>query len=371
MEMKELEYIVAASEHTSLTEAAQSLAISQSTLSRVIHRVCTSMGVELFRRGSKLELTPAGRRYVEIARSILAVRQQTYLMIRTRCGARTRTISIGMSPHIDADALYATYVPYLQVHPDVHIGFRELYSIEGVRLVLSGELNLSIGIADPGYAAMPELRFIPIQEVEYIIAISENNILAENGAATGTDPRISTRSLADFRDVPFIAPEQRGIGSRSHALRLFHEAGVEPLSLASTGYVRFAQLMAQNYNAFTFIPIDSASPGLGLRYFRSREQNVICKGFYLRASCEISPYLRDFMRMYAENMKKCYPLSARLHPSVFRIGEEENREEAGGSSAGGTDAPQRDSAVHIEGGKVRCLIPGRLNTSSPLRMNTA
>src|SRR6202050_5490950 len=74
MELRHIRYFVAVAEAGSLTLAAeQSLHTSQPSLSRQIRDLESELGVRLLtRRGRGIELTPAGRTFLDHARSLLS-----------------------------------------------------------------------------------------------------------------------------------------------------------------------------------------------------------------------------------------------------------------------------------------------------------
>src|SRR6202043_3274223 len=74
MELRHLRYFIAVAEAGSLTVAAeQTLHTSQPSLSRQIRDLETEVGAQLLRRSARgIELTPAGRAFLDHARSVLA-----------------------------------------------------------------------------------------------------------------------------------------------------------------------------------------------------------------------------------------------------------------------------------------------------------
>jgi LysR family transcriptional regulator, hca operon transcriptional activator len=74
MELRHLRYFVAVAEAGSLTvAAARKLHTSQPSLSRQIHDLENEVGARLFtRRARGIELTPAGRAFLEHARAVLS-----------------------------------------------------------------------------------------------------------------------------------------------------------------------------------------------------------------------------------------------------------------------------------------------------------
>lgn len=72
MEIKQLEYFVAASEKGSFNKAAECLYASQPNVSKVISGLEKELGRDLFERNSKgIKLTPFGETIKEYAQNIL------------------------------------------------------------------------------------------------------------------------------------------------------------------------------------------------------------------------------------------------------------------------------------------------------------
>lgn len=73
MNLQHLRYLVAFSEHRTLTDAADTLGVSQPAISRALHELEHELGCTLFQRaGRRLEFTPAGEDVLKAARRALA-----------------------------------------------------------------------------------------------------------------------------------------------------------------------------------------------------------------------------------------------------------------------------------------------------------
>jgi len=73
MELRVLRYFLAVVDHGSITAASQHVHVAQPSLSRQLRALEQHLGVELFvRNGRALRLGPAGRRFLPIARDLVA-----------------------------------------------------------------------------------------------------------------------------------------------------------------------------------------------------------------------------------------------------------------------------------------------------------
>lgn len=72
MQIRQLEYFVAVSEHLNFTKAAKQFYISQTAVTQQIKALEHELGVQLFNRNNRrVELTPAGKTFLEDAKAIL------------------------------------------------------------------------------------------------------------------------------------------------------------------------------------------------------------------------------------------------------------------------------------------------------------
>ena len=79
MELRQLEYMIAIADHGSISKAAESLFITQSGLNQQLIKLEQELGIQLFYRDKHhLQVTAAGRIYVENAREIMKIKKNTY-----------------------------------------------------------------------------------------------------------------------------------------------------------------------------------------------------------------------------------------------------------------------------------------------------
>ncbi|MCH3950421.1 MAG: LysR family transcriptional regulator [Acidaminococcus sp.] len=200
MDSRELQYVIAVAQTHSFSQAAKLVMVSQPALSQYIRRLEHRLGCTLFYRNTqKVELTPAGKVFVERAQDILgSIHNLEKEMEKYRWG-KHNLLTIG------ASQFYGKYVlaPMIDVlrskMPESHIQITE-----GRSELLESQIvlhKLDIGIfPEPIYHQ--EISFLPIYEEYAYFAFSEKNKEAVNIAKSAWDG--DKIDLYAFRHLPFV-----------------------------------------------------------------------------------------------------------------------------------------------------------------------
>src|SRR5262245_15686940 len=99
VELRHLRYFVAVAEEGHVTRAAERLGMQQPPLSQQIKALERELDVQLFRRRSRgVELTDAGRAYLENARKILDQLDQAAETTRRTARGEQGRICVGITP---------------------------------------------------------------------------------------------------------------------------------------------------------------------------------------------------------------------------------------------------------------------------------
>ena len=151
VEVRHLQAVNALAEELSFTRAAHRLHITQSTLSKQIAEIEEHYRFHLFTRDNKkiVELTDAGRVFVEEARSALSHMERAVHLARAAHDEPDNVLMIGHSPYADQAWVSAILAIRLPVYPKLRIRLMSQFSIELLRSVLAGELNLALVTAPP------------------------------------------------------------------------------------------------------------------------------------------------------------------------------------------------------------------------------
>src|SRR5689334_3233572 len=99
MDLRQLRYFVAVAEEGHITRAAERLDTQQPPLSRLIKTIEQELDVQLFRRKARgVELTEAGRAFLEKARAALANVDEAVVTARRTARGELGRICIGVVP---------------------------------------------------------------------------------------------------------------------------------------------------------------------------------------------------------------------------------------------------------------------------------
>lgn len=142
LELSLLRTFVALADVGTVTGVAERLAYTQSAVSMQLRRLESAVGVELVRReGRNLVLTQAGERLLRYARRMLALNDEAWADVRG--GRSTGELRIGI-PDDYAPQLSPTLAYFHEVHPSVELEVHCALSVELVRRVRAGELDIAI-----------------------------------------------------------------------------------------------------------------------------------------------------------------------------------------------------------------------------------
>jgi len=96
MELTPLRYFVAIANERHMTRAAQRLGVTQPAISAALKRLETEVGAELFHRTAKgVELTGAGRVFLEHAEDVLRRAEESVRAVRQLAGLESGSIAVG------------------------------------------------------------------------------------------------------------------------------------------------------------------------------------------------------------------------------------------------------------------------------------
>jgi len=171
-----LQAAIVLAEELNFSRAAERLRIQQPTLSRQILKLESQLGVRLFERNHQnVELTEAGRHFVEGARTVLLDVEHVVLSTSAVSRGTDELLNIGKSPYTDPFLVTTLQMLRLPLFPSLKVKFWSNYSHELAQMVATGKLDMALVTAVPD---APNLSFQTLTETPFYIALSKGDPLA-------------------------------------------------------------------------------------------------------------------------------------------------------------------------------------------------
>ena len=177
MELLQLKYFYKIAHARTMTEAADELCISQSSLSRMLGRLEEEFQMEFFdRRGRKLELNENGRVFLHYCTQVLNALDEMQTELGEIRGRRDASVSVG-------------FYAISNLLPDIMRGFRERYPQIPLRIMQNFEENrtsssLDLIINSSAAGEEPEDAIVLLEE-DILLAVpkqADGSVFSGEGA---------------------------------------------------------------------------------------------------------------------------------------------------------------------------------------------
>ncbi|MHB1630380.1 MAG: LysR family transcriptional regulator, partial [Bacilli bacterium] len=141
---------IAAAAKENFRAASEALFISQPTVSVHVRQLEEELGAALFeRRGRRVRLSAAGRRFLREARRIVEAHDDNLQQFRSWLQGYAGSLTLGVSPLIAASVLPRIVAKFSAAHPEVELRIRimESFEIEDALSDLLVDVGLSRTVA--------------------------------------------------------------------------------------------------------------------------------------------------------------------------------------------------------------------------------
>ena len=287
IELRLFRYFVAVAEMLHFTRAAESLGIAQPPLSQQIRKLENELGVQLFRRSQhKVELTEAGKVFLEQAQRTLRAAEQAVEAARSAAAGNAGRLAIGMvSSATYEDLLSNVILRFREQCPNVKLALQELTTPQQIKLLHTGEIQIGF-IRPPIQDSAIELEIVKREPL--LVALPVAHPLAAR-------KQIPIMALAA---EPWITlPSDMGIGFYNLVQNLCREAGFTPeVSQVATQIHTLISLVAAGLGV-TLVPASVSSlrrAGVVYRKLANEAPLVETSVAYLKSAD--SPVLNNFLK---------------------------------------------------------------------------
>jgi DNA-binding transcriptional LysR family regulator len=240
LDLRRLRFFVQVVQHGGFSAAANSLASTQSTVSKAIKQLEDELGVVLLQRSnSRIDLTDEGRLVYDEAVRLLAAARRLKTDLDELKGLRRGQLTLGM-PRMGTTVLLAdAMATYKLKYPLIELDVEVASPAELERQLRESELEVA-AVFEP---APDGLHFRPLLEDELMVVVSASHPLS---SGDGID-------LAALRGVPLFLFGQ-DIPAAQAVMEAFDAAGVEPHVAARSSQLDVLYELVKSGAGATFVP---------------------------------------------------------------------------------------------------------------------
>ena len=268
----QLRGFVAVAEEGNFGRAAERLRITQPPLSRQVQKLERAVGVELLRRTSRaVELTPAGRVFLEESRRLLSLSEAAPLLAQRAAHGSQGRLRLGFTA-MAALSVLGRWVKYLDERlPEVSLVLKEMVTGAQVEALLADEIDLGLlrGIPRSG-----GLSAALVHTEALVLAVPRGHPL------TRIDRDVRLEDIAESNVVTYSPADARYF--HELVVATFRAAGVQP---------RYSQHVTQVNSVLALV-----DAGLGVALVPASAAAVTLSNLRFLSVPEITP---DCVEVYA------------------------------------------------------------------------
>ena len=217
MELRHLRYFVAVAEELHFGRAAKRLYIAQPPLSQQIQQLEEELGVSLFKRTNRrVELTDAGRAFLDEAYKILAHIEQAKLLAQRTARGEIGKLALGFVSSAAFELLPRLLSTYREQHSQIHVSLHEMEKDEQIAALFARQIQ--VGLLRPPVDSSELCSEIILRE-PLLLALPAQHPLVSKA-------QISIQDLVNETFV--LQPRHWTLGLYDRVMNLCHSANFSP-----------------------------------------------------------------------------------------------------------------------------------------------
>ena len=215
MELRQLEYFLVVAQEGNVTRAAKRLFTAQPSLSRQIQKLEDELGAPLFDRSKRgMRLTVVGETFLNFVERGFGQFEAGRQAVRDLMGPEHGHVRMAFLPAVGADLLPEALASFRVQYPDVQFTLRQSTTLETLRWLIAGEVELCIATALPYGRPETGLTSRPLLVEELYAALPADHRCANQAAIDlhelANDPFVLVGGGSGLRRVIEAACQQVG-----------------------------------------------------------------------------------------------------------------------------------------------------------------
>ena len=202
MTLQQLEYIVALHHTRHFAKAAELCGVTQPTLSAMVQKLESELGVKLFDRTSQqVAVTSIGEKVVAQAMNVLAEARKVTELVEEESHSLKGTFRLGMLPTLAPYHLPSFFPTLSHDHPELDLRVTELKTAEMKKALVQGDIDAAIMV---NFEELSRFELIPLYYEQFLAYVSREDQLFDHCSIKTSDLDHESLWLLDeghcFRD---------------------------------------------------------------------------------------------------------------------------------------------------------------------------
>lgn len=283
--MQGMDYVYAVWQEKSFSGAARKLFVSQPALSASVRKVEKELGLPIFDRStSPLQLTDAGRAYIEAAERIFRIKKDLKSYCDDLAGLESGTLSLGGTNFFASCFLPPMIEAFSRRHPHIALAVTESDSADLFNKLATEELDI---IVDSGVYDESLYETIPFYQDHLLLSVPAFLPINREFSPyllTQQDIMLGRHLLSDVPAVPLAAFQNtdflilgKGNDMFRRSRRLFQSNGMTPHIRLYLNQLMTAYHMARQGLGATFLTdtlVRLSAPNEALVYYKLDDPNA-------------------------------------------------------------------------------------------------
>ena len=286
MEFHQLEYFLALEKYLSFSEAAESICISQPTLSYQIKKLEKELGTELFIRSTRnVQLTPAGAEFLKYAKRILLDIQTSKSVMLDHTNLTKGSIRIGALRLITNLGITSIIADFIKKYPGIKIQIHQGNTDVLLTKMHRGEIDVAF-ITTP-FKFDHEFTFYPLIKDKIVLTVPSSH-------------EIANRKIIDLSELSHqkFLMLNSSMGFKNSLLRLFQNAGFEPEIIIECGAETIKGFLEEEIGVslLTYkIALSISSPKISIVDITSTEDRTTGLAVSKNNNLKVTKIFKDFV----------------------------------------------------------------------------
>lgn len=301
MDLSAINYIVTIAEEKKLSTASKKLFVTSSALSQCIKKLEYELGIPIFEKINPhtFQLTAGGKIYVEAAKKILQIKEETYRKLNDVQHATRGSFNFGCSPNRGLGMLSSVFPVFHKTYPNIQINLMETNLNMIFDYIIDGSVD--IGVLTP---LSEEHKFINLElldQEEIVLGVPLDHELAKQAKKNG-EGSIAITDLKQLEDDDWMMTNKESM-LRDMTNSIYEQAGFFPSNILLETSSTSPHINAIREGiALSFIPMPRKAELKHMRVFHLKPRQYR----KLYAAYRKSYILSESQRFFIDQIREFY-----------------------------------------------------------------